>query len=330
MKSKIRNIVGLDIGSSSLKCLEMAFSKGAPQIVRAAYSEIRSGDTAGALREITQAIPLASKVLRVSVSGPSVLIRRVKLPLMTREELAGAIRFEAESHIPFPVQDCVLDFQILSQEPAEMNVLLVAAKRDFIDERLEELKKSGIAQPELIDTDILCVVNAFDRLKGNAVAGTYGVLNIGHNLSSFAIVHQGEPFFIREMLFGGDAVTKEIASARSISEEEAEKLKKEHGASSAEEFKTATKTAFTSLVEQLEHSIDFFENEVGSRLPKIWVSGGGALSHASDEVLAAAIGREVSLWGEGMLPEITDASSAAAKEHFPQMAVSLGLCLRGT
>lgn len=269
---------------------------------------------------------------RISVSGPSVLIRRVTLPMMTHLELEGAIRFEAESHIPFPINDCILDFQILNPVPEKraMNVLLVAAKRDFIQGRIKLLTEAGIP-PELIDVDIFCLINAFEMLSESSGKNLYGLLDIGHETSAFAIVQNNLPYFVREISAGSHEVTKALMLMKNIQEAEADRLKKAAAPEMSEDLKTATQKGFDHLVDEIKHSIDYFENEAGEELKSIWISGGGALSAGAVDCLAAALGKQVLIWNDGKKLDVAEtADKKLFTERSAEFNVALGMVLRGT
>ncbi|MBI3252078.1 MAG: type IV pilus assembly protein PilM [Candidatus Omnitrophica bacterium] len=335
---KIRDevIVALDIGASSIKCVEMARREGQenPELTRVSIVplfEKFAKDTAAALRQCFDPLLPLPRRARVAVSGPSLLVRRIALPVMSHLELKGAIRFEAEGHIPFPVDDCVLDFQILNQIPEKnaMNVILVAAKRDLIQGRVKMLSDIGI-QPEFIDVDVFCLVNAFQSLGDGRGESVYGLLNIGHGGSSFAIVKDKLPGFVREVPTGGLEVTRALAQMRAIPEDQAEALKKNRDPQNMNDLKIATQKGFESLTEELKHSIDYFENETSEELKTIWMSGGGALSVGVAEHLSAELGRPAALWNSiQKIQAVPGVDQKVLAEHYPELAVVLGMALRG-
>src|SRR3989338_3962790 len=166
-KSKPLSILGLDIGSYSVKSVEVVLTGNSVQLRRVfvlPYNKNKAGELDRILNHVFEPYEGKPGKLRISVSsGSSLLIRRIKLPLMTPAELKGAIIYEAEGHIPFPVDECLLDFQILGQDTQgrTMDVMLVAAKNVFIRERLKLLQAVGVT-PEIIDVDIFCLLNAFE------------------------------------------------------------------------------------------------------------------------------------------------------------------------
>ena len=182
---------------------------------------------------------------------------------MTPGELKGAIRFEAESQIPFPIDDCILDFQILLDRPAEktMEVLLVAVKKDFVKDRLKLFSAIDV-RPEAIDADILCLMNAFEKFPATSET-TYALLDIGHRHCTFAVVQGGLPFLVRDIIAGASAITKAFAEARGISEDEASVARAK---GTAEEIKAAVQKGYETLAEEVKYSIDYFDNQASEEL----------------------------------------------------------------
>lgn len=334
MKHKAVTAIGLDIGSYSIKCVELSRTKDAIELHRVTILPVSDSSDSSYLKVLrlmfSQQTPSLPKHLRISVKGSSLLMRRLQLPLMTPGELKSAIRFEAEGQIPFSVDDCILDFQILNEIPEEnkMNVLLVAAKKDFIQKRIDLLLGLGI-KPEVIDLDIFCLVNAFEVLSGHEEDKTYGLLNIGHQVSSFAIIHEGLPFFVREILVGGFHVTKTLAELKGISETEADQMKMARPGEDAAVIETATEKGFESLAEELRHSIDFFENDVDAELKFIWASGGGALAAGAMDFLSKSLEKKVLLWDNTKKMSVFgNIDMPFLREHSHQLNVALGMVLR--
>ncbi|MBI4352708.1 MAG: type IV pilus assembly protein PilM [Candidatus Omnitrophica bacterium] len=333
-KAKPASAVGLDIGSYAIKCVEVSRTEGQAILKQACYEPLPNSTKDAllmTLRRLLQSFSPPPKTVRVAVAGPSVLIRRISLPALTPSELKGAIRFEAERHIPFSIHECVLDFQVLGQAPdhKSMNVLLAVAKRDFIEERFRLLAEAGL-YPEVMDADIFCLANAYEALS-NGGPKTYGLLNVGHGLSSFAIIYDGIAFFFRELSFGGAGITKAIQELKGVDENQADRLKKTRGAEEPDLLKQATQKGFEPLADELKLSIDYFENEIGEELKTLFLSGGGALSAGAGEALAAELGKEVIVWDGvkrmAIAPE--KVSAQFLEDHYLEFSVACGLALRG-
>ena len=304
MKHKNTAVVGLDIGSYSIKAAEISRDKERLRLENVAVSILSSAQSpnelTGILKNLFPEAAASSKRFRISVSGPSLITRRIKLPLMTAAELKTAIRFQAETHLPFSIDDCVLDCQILTQETAgrSMEVLLVAVKRDFLEQQLKVLAGAGI-YPDVVDGDVFCVANAFEVLGQEKNEKTYGLLNIGHKISSFVIIHDGNLFFVREIPQG------------------------------ATDLKAAKEKGLEALSVELVNSINYFENETSADLKSIWISGGGALFDGVTGVLSESLGRQVSLWDNTQKMELGPAVDAVIlKKHSAELNVAFGLALR--
>jgi type IV pilus assembly protein PilM len=332
VKSKSVSIVGLDLGSYSVKCVEMTSSKDETRLLRAAVLPYYPSDPLNdTLSKIWNPVSSMPTKVRISVTGPSLLIRRISLPLMTFNELKGAIRFEAERHIPFPIDDCILDFQILNQTPSKktMTVLLAAAKRDFIMEKLKLAGTAGI-DPELVDVDVFCLANSFEKLgEQSGDAKTYGLLNVGHRGSSFLIVHDKSPFFVREIPVGGLSVTRALAELRSIEDSAADVLKKDRSPDLLADLKIATQKGFETLAEELKQSINYFENEAGEELKNVWISGGGSLSVGAAESLSEDLGFSVAPWSPVKKITLDGVDAKYLDEHAAELNVAFGMVLRG-
>ena len=332
---KISSAIGLDIGSYSVKCVEVANRGGAIELQRVSILPVGDSNPA-TLKKLLNVLfdPYLGKPPKVSISvssGSSLLIRRISLPAMTAAELKGAVVYEAEGHIPFPVDQCQLDFQILdkSADGKKMNVLLVAAKKDFIQERLKLLSAVGIV-PETIDVDMFCLVNAFEALGDDGGQRVYGLLNVGHRMTSFAIIQEKQPFFVREISLGGLEITKVLAESQSTSEEQADQLKIEHSTDHTELLKTATRKGFEALTEELRHSIDYFENETGEELKQIWMSGGGALAQDAPAIFSEELGKEVLFWNNlKKIDTLGNIDQKYLSEHSFELNVALGMVFRG-
>lgn len=300
--SKRTTVIGLDIGTSSIKLVELMHDAEHTKIVRASVTPVQ--DHASTVEALKNLIPASEPhgSIRVGVAGPSVLIRRIQLPSMTAQELKGAIRFEAESHIPFPMDECYLDYHMLGQKPEDkmMSVLLVAAKRDFVTERFKTLEEAGL-RPDVVDSETIALTNAFRSLSGKNLheMKTYGLLHIGRHVTLSMIVHQGEPFFAREMSAGVDSIDKAPAEL------------------------------YAPLLDELTGAVEFFESTAGDELKHLWISGGGALVKDAGPYLTEQLGgRQAALWGiEKPLAAAENADLPSAIKRGPELAVAFGLAL---
>ena len=332
--------IGLDIGSHSIKYVELTpdpekikvthasitpLPDASPEALKAALKELFKKAQGIKIKKARALYP----GVRIAISGPSLLIRKITLPLMSRLELKGAIRFEAESHVPFPIDDCILDFEILSEVPSEkiMHVLLVAAKRDFIETRLRLLAEANV-YPQAVDVDIFSLSNAIEVINKGQSEKLFGILNIGHETSLFSIMLNQQPFFVREVSIGGLELTKNLAAGKGISLEEAETFKKEAPEAAYPELKTAMQQSFESLADELKNSISYFEEEHSESLSSIWLAGGGSLSPLLKETLTEMLGKPVILSAPTANVELDEnARDLLSGKNFTQFLVALGMAV---
>ena len=333
MKEKSSFTLGLDIGHHTIKCVELLWAEGQfklNQIDRVPLADSSKESAVSAVQQLFSKKTFSAKKLRVAISGPSLVIRRIQLPRLTYSELKGAIRYEAEGHIPFPIDDCLLDFQILDQTPDKklMNVLLVAAKRDLVQERLQCVASLGL-DVELVDVDVFCLINAFEMLADNPHEQGQGLLNMDYQGSSFVILQGKLPFYVKEISVGGKDITKALAQARQISEAEAEKMMFENTPERFKEIPLAVQQGLEPLAEELRRAIDYFENESGESLRSIGLSGSAAAFPEVSGVLSEELGRAVSLWdNKKKLPLSAGVDQEIFTKHSVEYNIALGLALR--
>jgi type IV pilus assembly protein PilM len=230
------SVIGLDIGSSSVKAVEIAHKsrdKGfelrslgqamlpGEAIVQGAF--LNSSAIVDAIREAVENGRIGGKDVAAAVSGHSVIVKRVNLPQMSREELEDQIQWEAEQYIPFDVNEVNLDFQILdaSEEEGQMDVLLVAAKKDLIDDYVQVIQEAGL-NPIAIDVAGFAVQNAYELNYELEPEAVIALVNIGAQVVNINVLRNGIPAFTRDIMTGGAQYTEEIQKALSVSFDEAE------------------------------------------------------------------------------------------------------------
>jgi type IV pilus assembly protein PilM len=291
---KSKSIIGLDIGSSSVKAVELAVkAKGlellnmgvAPvppeAIVQGAF--LNSGAITEAIRRAVDEAGIKTKLVATAVAGHSVIVKKISLPAMSREELEESIRWEAEQYIPFDINEVNLDFQILDTGDGEgqMDVLLVAAKKDLIDDYVHVITDAGL-QPVVLDVAAFAVENTFTANHDFAPDEVVALVNVGSQVVNINIVSQGVPAFTRDISTGGNAYTEEIQKALSVSWEEAERIKLGGGTTEEsqdvvpQEVEQAMRAVTDTVIAEISRSLDFFAATAAeSRIAKVMLSGGG-------------------------------------------------------
>ncbi|MGH0037783.1 MAG: type IV pilus assembly protein PilM [Myxococcota bacterium] len=346
-----KSLVGLDIGSSSVKAVEINLKsrdKGfelrslgiAPlpseAIVQGAF--LNSSAIVDAIKEAIDNGRIRGTEVAAAIAGHSVIVKKVSLPQMTREELEEQIQWEAEQYIPFDVNEVNLDFQILdtSEGEGQMDVLLVAAKKDLIDDYMQVITEAGL-NPGVIDIAAFAVENALEMNYDLGADEAVAVVNIGAQTVNINIVQNGVPAFTRDITTGGNQYTEEIQKALSISFDEAERIKV--GGSSGsdpsqdvvpQEVETAIRGVSETVIGEITRSIDFFgATAAEARISKVLLAGGGAMISGFAQSFSERTGLEVELLNplSRMLP-----SKGFDPEYLqtvaPTLGVGVGLAMR--
>lgn len=217
----------------------------------------------------------------------------------------------------------------MSQDPEKkiMNVLLVAAKRDYIQEKLRMLMDLDI-HPETIDVDTFSLVNAHELLDGADAEKTKAFLNIGHRVSSLAIIHDKLPLFVREIPMGAAAIGKVVAEAKGLPEAEANVFKEETRPEIIEEIKSFTQKGLEPLLEEAKRSMEYFENQIQGAVESVRVSGGGTLGPGALEAIAAGLAKKVMPWDGKKIESAPGADRRLFDENAALFNIALGLALR--
>lgn len=288
----------LDIGTSSVKSVVISRQKtGKMQLEHFSVEQIegeRSKDSlvAALKHSVAKSEPKIQKAV-ISVSGQSVVVRQVLFPKMSPEELRSALQFEAEKYIPFGINEVYIDAQIISDkaESGKIKVLIVAAKKELVDEYLGYMGDTGITT-DAVDCDSIAVTNSF--IFNNAGAGkdkTVALLNVGASMTNVCILKN-------EMLNFARDIPVDIKSIDAIET-------------------------------QIRLSFDYYENQFGKGIDGIYISGGGAREASVIERLKQAFGLDVVVWDPTLNLVLSPKVDAKAlKEVSGQMAVCVGLAIR--
>ena len=338
-----QSLVGLDVGSSSVKAIELNLkgkdkgfelkSLGIAQlqseaIVQGAF--LNSSAIVDAIREAMDNGRVRSKDVAVAVSGHSVIVKRVSLANMTREELEEQIQWEAEQYIPFDVNEVHLDFQILdtSEGEGQMDVLLVAAKKDLVDDYVQVIREAGL-NPTVVDVAAFAVENAFETNYDSAVDEVAALVNIGAQVVNINVIQNGVPSFTRDITTGGNQYTEEIQKALSISFDDAERIKLGGDAGDQgqevlpQEVEQAIRSVNDTVMGEISRSLDFFSATAAeSRINRVLICGGGARISGFADAFQERTGLDVEVFNplSRMLP-----SKGFDQDYLDSIAPSLGV-----
>jgi type IV pilus assembly protein PilM len=290
-----KNALGLDIGSSSVKLVQLKESKKGIQLATFAMAPLPSEAIVdGALMNATAVVEtiqsmlaaqkLKNKEVAVSISGHSVIIKKISLPAMTQEELDDSIKWEAEQYIPFDVNDVYLDYQILQSRPeqGQMDVLLVAAKKEIVDEYSAIVKEAGL-DPVVVDVDCFTIQNAFEINYGYPPGEAIVLLDVGASTININVISNGITTFTRDISMGGNQFTEEIQKQLNVSYDEAEayKLGGERGVDAdsvvPQEVERVMQAVSEQMASEIHRSLDFYlATSSEGRMSKVYLSGGTA------------------------------------------------------
>ncbi len=342
------NLVGLDIGSTYIKVAQVKEGRSKAKLVGFGLKPLppetivdrqimNSKDVAKAIRELWAEKKIKQKEVAISISGHSVIIKKIEMPLMRGEELEEQARWEAEQYIPYNINDVELDYQVLQRRPAEsqMDLLLVAAKKEEINEYLDVVSQAGL-KAVIMDIDAFAMQNAWELNYGNDVKGTVALVDIGASLTRLNIVRDGITMFIRDIGNGGKALTTEIQKELGITFEEAESYKvgTSHPASADVvpiEVNDLLERSSDALAAEIQRSIDFYLATVeGQTLQGIFLAGGAAASHYIRNAISRRIGVPVNVIDVFRRVQIDTSKfdEAKLKAFGPQAAIAIGLGLR--
>ena len=231
-----KNTVGLDIGSGLIKVAVIDHSGPAPELVRVAIAPLLADaivegeimDPAIVSEAIMAALQSAGVTTRdvvTAVGGRDVIIKKIQIERVKEQQARELMRWEAEQHVPFDMESVELDFQILDPDAGgmEMNVLLVAAKRELIESKLRVLGEAGLT-PVAVDVDAFALHNAFELNYPEAMQGVVALVNIGHEVTNINILDDGIPILTRDITVGTRRFREDLQRDRGLSPDEASQL----------------------------------------------------------------------------------------------------------
>lgn len=302
MLRRTRSLVGLDIGSSAVKAVELKPSGKAYKVVAFGIEPvppdsivegaiIDAGAVAEAIRRLFQARKIRTKEVAASLSGNAVIVKKITLPVMTEAELAESIYWEAEQYIPFDIQDVNLDYQILDggqgSAKGTMDVLLVAAKKEKIADYTGVISQAGRV-PVIVDVDAFALQNAFEVNYGIEPGQIVVLLNAGASAININILNGDQSVFTRDISIGGNAYTEALQKELNLPFESADLLKRGQDVEGAtyEEARPVLRAVTESVLLEVQKTFDFFKATAASeRIDRIVVSGGASRAEGFTDML---------------------------------------------
>ena len=340
-----KTIVGLDIGSSSIKLVELKKGRGGITVTTMGMEPLASdivvdsmivdsGSVASAITKLFTEHNIKAKAVATSVSGHSVIVKpNVKMPAMSDGELSDVIQQEAAQYIPFDIADVNIDFQILNDESLgpHMDVLLVAVKKDKILNYTNVLSLAGKA-PAVVDIDAFALQNCYEYNYEPSPNSTVALLNLGASVMNINIVKGSTPLFTRDVSVGGHQYTDSLQKELDLSFDDAESLKlgSKVGTVSEDAKLPILQQVTEIIVLEIQKTFDFFRaTAAGEHIERIYLAGGSSKVPG----LIEALRQEFSLPVEVLNPfqkieGPVGPGSELVEQNAAQMAVAVGLALR--
>lgn len=342
------NCVGLDIGSSAIKILQVKqTSKGirlldfgieplpAQTIVDGSIMDQSS--VVEAIRKLKATLGIKNKHVATAISGHSVIIKKIRLPQMSPDELQQQLPFEAEQHIPFRKDEVEIDHQVLGgTDGGQIDLLLVAAKKEVISDYAQVIRDAKLV-PTVMDVVAFTVQNAFEVNYDVAAGESVCLINIGAAISNVNVISDGISVFTRDVTIGGGAFTDEIQKRANVSFDEAEMLKIAfaEGGPGTEGVPTIVETVVKEVADsvagKLQRTIDFFLAATpDASLSRIFLSGGSARMPALVRALQEKARVEVEILDpfRRIAIDETKFDMEFIRAHAAEATVGLGLALR--
>jgi type IV pilus assembly protein PilM len=340
------NAVGLDIGASSVKAVQLKKGHGTMELVKLGVAPLHpetivdgvimdSGTVISAIQQIFTENQIKTKDVAVAVSGHSVIVKKIQVQKMKPEELDEAIPFEAEQYVPYAIEDVNLDYQVLESdnpEATEMDVLLVAVKKDIINDYLSIISTAGL-KAVVVDVDAFALENAFELAYDLDREQVVGLVNLGAAVMNINILQGGLSEFTRDSPLGGNRYTESIQKMLGLSYEQAEALKLggEVEGRGVADAQPAIEMVNAEVAGEIRRSFDFFRSSSHSEtIHRVILSGGSARLPGLVEYLSENL--EIPVEVANPLRKIKADKKKFDPEYLeaisPQLAVSVGLALR--
>jgi type IV pilus assembly protein PilM len=343
---KKKGLVGLDIGSSAVKAVELkAGGKGGAEwqlvnigmealppeaIVDGAIMD--SGAVIDAIQRVFTGQKIKTSDVATSVSGNAVIVKKISLPQMSPEELAESIHWEAEQYIPFDIQDVAIDYEMIegSGSSGNMDVLLVAVKKDKISDYTSAISQAG-KSPALVDVDVFALQNCYEVNYGIDPGRVVALLNVGASIMNINIIKGGTSIFNRDIAVGGNQYTDAIQKDLNLSFDQAEAMKKGGRGDGAENLHPILQAVSESIALEIQKTFDFFKaTSSEDRIDRIFLSGGTSKVQGLRDLLAERFDAGVEIMNpfNSITYNPRDFDPDFISEIGPSAAIAVGLAVR--
>jgi len=344
---KSKSVVGLDIGSSAVKAVELKQAGKGWKVTAFAIQPvppdsivdgaiIDGAAVADAIRRVFENKHFKTKEVAASLSGNAVIVKKISLPVMTEAELAASIDWEAEQYIPFDIQDVNIDYQILDAgaggEGGTMEVLLVAAKKEKIADYTGVISQAG-RTPIIVDVDAFALQNAYEMNYGLEKEQVVVLLNAGASAININIITGDQSVFTRDISMGGNSYTEAVQKELNLPFESAEQVKRGHPVEgvNGEDVLPVLHAMTENVLLEIQKTFDFFKASATSdRIDRIVLSGGASRVDGFVQALTERFNTSVEMFDPFKLIAFEPAKLGVEDPEAaaPTAAVAVGLALR--
>lgn len=345
-------VCGLDIGTSAVKIVAMRKDDTGYKVTAAGISHIADRHNSlhrqgfghdGIDTSIVKAIhhcyistrlkagnKLKTKLAVCGISGPEIAVRDFEFPLLSKDEMEGAVSLEAEQVCPFNPEQAVVDYQLISNIDNKTKGILVAATNTLVKSKKQMAQKAGL-KCVLMDVDGLALLNCFNNLVNEDEKSTTAILNVGGSYTTLAIMSDDGWPFIRETARAGDYIVAQIAEANNISSEEVMEILFGDLPNNGADLGDSLERASNEVIADVSETLRFYAaSEKSKQIEKIYVCGGFAPTAGFVELLSHRLGIEACLWNpfDSVLCHTSDRYGDFFRKKGPAMAVAAGLAMR--
>ena len=333
--------VGLDIGSGFVKVVEVDHSGDQPEVRRVAMrpllpDTIVEGEimdyalVSDTVNGLFRDLDAKGRTLVTGVGGHDVIIKPIEMDRRSESDARDVIRWDAEQHVPFDINSVELDFQILNpdREGVRMDVLLVAAKREVVDDKMGILADAGLS-PSIIDVDAFALHNALEYNYPQSREGIVALVNMGHDVTNVSILEDGVPILTRDIPLGSRRVREDLQRERGLTSEQAEEVVQ--GREAVAGLDQVVNAAAAEVGMGVERAAAYLmTRQAGEGIGRIYLSGGGARIPGMADALARRMSVPTELVNPFQRIPVDPAAGEGLnlEEASPMFLLPLGLALR--
>jgi len=333
--------VGIDIGSKTVKMVELEHKKDRWQLKASGIighdcqtpdqtvNEKELIPLAKTIRKLYKEAKIRDREVVMSIPEPHVFTRTIKFPLLTEQEIASAVEWEAEQYIPIPKKEAITQHQIIERienaTPPQVVVLLIATSRSLVDKYTRCLEMAGL-KPAIIETELMAVVRSVAPTDKSVL-----VVDFGAKSTDIAVAKNGVLMLSRSINLAGEALTRSVTQFLGVSEVQAEEYKRTYGLSGTQlegKIKQAMEKSFSMVADEIKKAARFYQTEGGGQVQSVILSGGSSIMPDVAPVLTQLLGLEVVVGNPFTFVETSPEDARALSGFAPLYSIAVGLAMR--